>query len=137
MTTRSPLPTPSPARAPAIRGYLVAQLTIAGRLRRRHHGRVPDQGGTVAEPALNVAVQRIDARVPLTVWIPPVERRVTGVERHRRRDRPVDQLCCLEPEPLRVCQAARVCLLVPSYHRHLSAALLINRRCLSRVPDSS
>ena len=84
------------------RGDLLLELGVGDRLLDAGDGRVVDKGRLVTAAGGDVPVDGVEAGVQLPVGEPVVERRFAAVDCLGGRGGPVDVLCDLEPEGIRV-----------------------------------
>src|SRR6202044_4244146 len=80
---------PQPARES---GDLTQQLRVRDRGGPAGDGTVVHDGGALAVPGQHVAVDGVEAGVQGAVGEPLVEGRIRGIEYHRRRLDPIDEL---------------------------------------------
>ena len=113
-------------------GNRVAQLTVGECGLPVGDGRVVDQRGLIGAATVDMAVDRVEARVHEAAREPAVHRRPRIVQHALPGLEPVDQLGCLGPECLGVLERPAVALVVPAHHHPPTRDGL---RCVDRTPS--
>ena len=113
-------------------GNRVAQLTVGECGLPVGDGRVVDQRRLIGAATVDMAVDRVEARVHEAAREPAVHRRPRIVQHALPGLEPVDQLGCLGPECLRVLERPAVALVVPAHHHPPTRDGL---RCVDRTPS--
>ena len=124
------LPHAKPGQRARELGGLVSELGERERLGDAGHRGVVDQGGLVAAPAADVAIEGVVAGVKGAADEPAVEGRVSAVKDRLRLLVPVDRPRGLPPEPGRVLQAAAENVFVSPHERR------VGRPRLASIPAS-
>ncbi len=104
---------------------LVAQLAVGEDTLRVGDRRVVDECGLVGAAVVDVTVERVRARVHATAREPAIEGSPSVVEHALPRLHPVEQLCGLAPERLRLLERSAVDLVEPAHRpRRYSQAVV-------------